>query len=73
MAGRDDPKFKAVVTSAPRFGTLNGGGLRLVSAAGELRLRRVGPARTMTGGVMTRMWREVGPVTRGACASRLSR
>ena len=55
MAGRDDPKFKAVVTSAPRFGTLIGGGLRLVSAAGELRLRRVGPARTMTGGVMTRL------------------
>ncbi len=53
MAGRDDPKLKAVVTTGPRFGTLSGGGLRLVSAAGEVRLRRVGPALASSGGVTT--------------------
>lgn len=55
MAGRDDPRLKAVVTSNPRFGTLAGGGLRLVSPAGEVRLRRVGPALASSGGVTTRL------------------
>ena len=54
-AGRVDPKLKAVVTSNPRFGTLPGGGLRLVSPAGEVRLRRVGPAPASSGGVTTRL------------------
>jgi hypothetical protein len=44
MAGRDDPKLKAVVTSTPSVGTLPGGGLLLRSAAGEVRLRRAGAA-----------------------------
>lgn len=55
LPGRDDPLLKAVVASSPRFGTLDGSRLRLVSAAGAVTLRRTGPAPVFTGGVTTKL------------------